>query len=58
MAAEIIGEFQSQPEMIRGKGGIFVVTMDGDVIYDKKQKGRFPNEGEITDLVRAKKKAG
>lgn len=55
MAAEIVGEFQSQPEMTRGSGGIFVVTLDGEVIYDKKAKGRFPEEGEITAIVRAKR---
>jgi selenoprotein W-related protein len=43
--------------MIRGKGGIFVVTVDGEVIFDKKQTGRFPDEGEITQLVK-KRRAG
>jgi selenoprotein W-related protein len=56
VAAEIVGEFRSQPEMTRGSGGIFVVTMDGQVIWDKKQTGRFPDPGEITDIV--KEKAG
>lgn len=53
-----MGEFQSKPEMIQGKGGIFVVTADGDVVWDKKQVGRFPDEGEITKLVKARKRAG
>ena len=57
MAAEIIGEFESQPEMFKGKGGVFIVTLDGDVIFDKKATGRFPDEGEITELVKAKRGA-
>jgi selenoprotein W-related protein len=52
VAAEIVGEFQSQPEMTKGSGGIFVVTLDGKVIWDKKQTGRFPDPGEITDIVK------
>jgi selenoprotein W-related protein len=52
VAAEIVGEFRSQPELTRGSGGIFVVTMDGKVIWDKKQTGRFPEPGEITEIVR------
>lgn len=54
MAAEIVGEFQSQPEMTRGSGGVFVVTLDGQVIFDKKSVGRFPDPGEITDIVKEK----
>lgn len=33
------------------------MTLDGDVIFDKKQTGRFPDEGEITKLVK-KRRAG
>ena len=52
MAAEIVGEFQSQPEMFRGSGGVFIVTLDGKEIFNKKNAGRFPDEGEITNIVK------
>ena len=55
MAAEIVGEFQSKPEMIKGSGGIFIVTADGKEVWNKKAKGRFPDPGEITEIVKAKK---
>jgi selenoprotein W-related protein len=41
--------------MIKGKGGIFVVTLDGQVIFDKKETGRFPDEGEITKIVKSRR---
>jgi predicted Rdx family selenoprotein len=53
VAAEVAGECQSQAELIKGSGGIFVVTLDGAVIYDKKATGRFPNVGEVTKLAKA-----
>jgi selenoprotein W-related protein len=56
VAAEIAAEFRSQPELIKGAGGIFTVTADGALVYDKKATGRFPDEGEITGILRAKAK--
>jgi selenoprotein W-related protein len=55
VAAEIVGEFRAQPELIRGSGGVFIVTQDGKEIFNKKQTGRFPDEGEITEIVKAGK---
>lgn len=31
--------------------GIFDVTVDGELIYSKYQTGRFPEPGEILDLL-------
>lgn len=55
-AAEIMGEYRVQAEMIRGSGGVFEVTLDGETVFSKKAVGRFPVEGEICDLVDAKRK--
>jgi selT/selW/selH-like putative selenoprotein len=55
VAAEIAGEFQSEPEMIKGGGGIFIVTADGKEVWNKKAKGRFPDPGEITTIVKSRK---
>jgi len=38
---------------VRGSGGIFVVSVDGKVIFSKKDEGRFPTEREILDQLRA-----
>ena len=37
--------------LIEGSGGVFTVVVDGKLIYSKKETGRFPNEGEITELI-------
>jgi selenoprotein W-related protein len=36
-----------------GSGGVFIVTVDGDSVYNKKETGRFPNDGEVTELISA-----
>jgi hypothetical protein len=41
VAAEIVGEFQSQPEMTRGSGGVFIVTLDGQDL-GQEENGKLP----------------
>lgn len=51
MAAELQRKFGIQAEMVRGRGGVFDVTMDNEIIYSKKQSGRFPMPGEVEEKV-------
>jgi len=46
-------QFGSQAEisLIAGSGGVYEVTVDGRLIFSKKQLGRFPAEGEIIRLL-------
>ena len=37
---------------MRGSGGIFEVSVDGEPIFSKKEEGRFPSEKEIVDKLR------
>jgi selT/selW/selH-like putative selenoprotein len=37
---------------VRGSGGIFVVSVDGQQIFSKKDEGRFPTEREILEKLR------
>jgi predicted Rdx family selenoprotein len=37
--------------LVPGGGGIFVIKLDGSVIYDKSQFNRFPLRGEILALI-------
>jgi len=53
LAAEIKREFAIDSQIVRGSGGIFVVSVDGKNIFSKKDEGRFPTEREILDKVRA-----
>jgi selT/selW/selH-like putative selenoprotein len=38
---------------VRGAGGIFVVSVDNQKIFSKKEAGRFPTEAEILETLRA-----
>ena len=42
---------------MRGSGGIFVVTVDKQPIFSKKNEGRFPTEREILDKVKELRQA-
>ncbi len=39
-----------------GHGGVFKVTLDGTLIYDKDVTYRFPTDQEIFDKIEALKK--
>jgi len=36
-----------------GHGGVFDVFADGKLVYSKKETKRFPNPGEVDDLIAA-----
>ena len=38
-------------EMRPSSGGIFEVTLNGSLIFSKKQLGRVPNDGEIVTFI-------
>jgi len=38
---------------VRGSGGIFVVSVDNEIVFSKSDEGRFPTEIEIVDKLRA-----
>jgi len=42
------------PELIPGRNGVFDVKVDGELIFSKHQELRFPEEGEIVDLIKAR----
>lgn len=54
MAAEIEKALGARSELIASGGGVFEVTVDDARIFSKKQLGRFPDDGEILRLIRAK----
>jgi len=39
-------------QLIPGHGGVFDVRLDDRVIYTRSEKGRFPEEGEISRLIK------
>jgi len=38
---------------VKGSGGQFEVVLDGQLIFSKKQAGRFPDTSEILDKIPA-----
>lgn len=46
-------ELGADIELIKGRGGIFDVTADGKLVYSKHATGRFPEENEVVEAIRA-----
>jgi selenoprotein W-related protein len=42
-----------QAELVKGSGGVFDVTADGALIYSKHRTGRFPENVEVLQSLRA-----
>jgi len=38
-----------------GDRGVFDVVVDGDLVFSKHQRGRFPSNHEITDAIDARR---
>jgi selT/selW/selH-like putative selenoprotein len=36
----------AQVELVKSSGGVFEVTVDGELAYSKKSTGRFPQDAE------------
>jgi len=53
LAAAIKERFGIEPELIRGSGGVFDVTVDGKLIYSKHATGTFPEPDEILEDLEA-----
>ena len=39
--------------LVPSGGGVFEVTVDGKLIFSKKQRGRFPDDAEIFPFLEA-----
>jgi selenoprotein W-related protein len=40
-------------EVVPGKGGIFDVHVDGELVFTKKMLGRYPHPDDVVPLIRA-----
>ena len=40
--------------MIRSSGGVFEVSVDGNLIFSKKALSRHARDGEVLELIRQK----
>jgi len=42
-------------ELIAGVDGVYEICVDGSVLFSKRKTGRFPNNGEILELLKKKR---
>jgi selT/selW/selH-like putative selenoprotein len=45
-------EFRADIELVAGGGGVFDISVDGNIIFSKFKKGRFPQLEEIISLIK------
>ena len=41
-------------ELVGGRGGVFDVEVDGELLFSKHDKGRYPTHDEIDRLIDAR----
>ena len=51
LRSSLDSKFGILAEMRPSSGGVFEVTLNGSLIFSKKQLGRFPNGGEIVTFI-------
>ncbi len=55
MAQEMLTTFETElgeVALVPGTGGVFDVRLNGDLIYSRKEAGRFPESKELKQLIR------
>ncbi|MBT3214044.1 MAG: SelT/SelW/SelH family protein [Deltaproteobacteria bacterium] len=52
MAAELKESFDVETELLSGERGDFEVLVNEEKVFSKKKLARFPEPGEITQLIR------
>ena len=53
MAEELKDALGVDLELIEGRGGEFEVKRDGSLVFSKRELGRFPEDGEVVQLLKA-----
>jgi selenoprotein W-related protein len=53
LAAELESQLEATTELIASHGGVFEISVDGRLLFSKKSLGRFPDEGEVLELIRS-----
>lgn len=52
MRDELSNLFGINSELIESGGGVFEIKANGHLIFSKKQLGRFPEDEEISNLIK------
>ena len=54
MTGDVFEQYENEIEtlsIVPSDGGRFEVSLDGELIYSKLEKGRHPEEGEVLKLI-------
>jgi selenoprotein W-related protein len=51
LAAELQKTFGAETRLVKGRDGVFEVTVDGNLVFSKRSLGRFPEPGEVIELL-------
>ncbi|KAA0220930.1 MAG: SelT/SelW/SelH family protein [Phycisphaerae bacterium] len=51
MADAIRREFEVEPKLIEGSGGVFDVHVDGKEVWSKHKRDRFPEHAEVLNEI-------
>jgi selT/selW/selH-like putative selenoprotein len=51
LAAHLKERYGAEVEMEKGHSGVYDVSVDGTLIFSKHSLSRFPEEGEIDELI-------
>ena len=53
MAAELNGQYpEADVKLVEGSGGVFEVTVGGNLVFSKMALGRHAEDGEVLRLIR------
>jgi selenoprotein W-related protein len=55
MAQELLSTFEEEileMVLVPKTGGLFEIVVDGDVLWSRKERGRFPEITELKQLIR------
>lgn len=55
MCQELLTTFETElgeVALVPGTGGIFEVRLDGELLFSRKEAGRFPESKELKQLIR------
>jgi selT/selW/selH-like putative selenoprotein len=52
MGDELKNEFNADIELVAGGGGVFDISLDGNTIFSKFEKGHFPQPEEIINIIK------
>jgi selT/selW/selH-like putative selenoprotein len=53
LADELKKHFDADVQLIKSKGGVFEVTLDGKLVFSKNHLGRHAESGEVRRLIQS-----